>query len=219
MKILALDLGKFKAVGCVYDTESQTTEYATIKMAPFRVHNLITAHRPDRVVFEIGPSAGWVHDVAFQICRDVQVANPSTEGWRWRNVKAKTDRLDALKPARLSAADQLPQVHMPSPNVRQRRGLIGYRHTLVSRRTSIKNRIRSLLQCQGLSMPRGARGWTPASLLALMKMSQSVDRASVGELWRCELHEELDSLRVVESRIKRIEKRLDALNRNDTRVA
>ena len=57
MKILALDLGKFKAVGCVYDTESQATEYATIKMAPFPVHNLIVTHSPDRVVFEIGPSA------------------------------------------------------------------------------------------------------------------------------------------------------------------
>ncbi|MHC4295032.1 MAG: IS110 family transposase, partial [Planctomycetota bacterium] len=102
MKILALDLGKFKAVGCVYDTQSQATEYATVKMAPFTVHNLLATHAPDRVVFEIGPSAGWVHDVALQTCRDVQVANPTTEGWRWRNVKAKTDRLDALKLARLS---------------------------------------------------------------------------------------------------------------------
>jgi len=218
MKILALDLGKFKSVGCVYDTESQATEYATIKMAPFAVHDLIATHAPDRIVFEIGPAAGWVHDVALQTCRDVQVANPTTEGWRWRNVKAKTDRLDALKLARLSAVGQLPQVHVPSPVVRQRRGLIGYRHTLVARRTRIKNRIRSLLHCQGLGMPRGARGWTSASLLTLMKMSRAADDAAADELWRCELHEELDALRVIESRIKRIERRLDALNRCDTRV-
>ena len=219
MKILALDLGKFKSVGCVYDTESQAKEYATIKMVPFAVHNLIATHMPDRVVFEIGPSAGWAHDVALQSCRDVQVANPTTEGWRWRNVKAKTDRLDALKLARLSAAGQLPQVHVPSPQVRQRRGLIGYRHTLVARRTRIKNRIRSLLQCQGLGMPRGARGWTSASLLTLMKMSRSSDRVSVDQLWRCELHEELDGLRVIESRIKRVQTRLDTLNGSDARVA
>ena len=74
MKILALDLGKFKAVGCVYDTESQVTQYATIKMVPFAVHNLISVHSPDRIVFEVGPSAGWVHDVALQACRDVQIA-------------------------------------------------------------------------------------------------------------------------------------------------
>lgn len=218
MKILALDLGKFKAVGCVYETQTQATEYATIKMVPFAVHNLIVTHSPDRVVLEVGPAAGWVHDVALQSCRDVEVANPTTEGWRWRNVKAKTDRLDALKLARLSAAGQLPQVHMPSPKVRQRRGLIGYRHTLVARRTRIKNRIRSLLHSQGLGMPRGSRGWTSASLLTLMKMSRSVARVSADALWRCELHEELDALGVVESRIGRIEKRLDRLNRGDPRV-
>lgn len=158
MKILALDLGKFKTVGCLYDTESHAADYTTIKMTPFGIHNLIASHDPDRIVFEIGPAAGWVHDIASCSCRDIQVANPSTEGWRWRNVKAKTDRLDALKLARLSAADQMPLVHVPSRWVRQRRGLIGYRHALVARRTAIKNRIRALLHCQGLSMPPGAHG-------------------------------------------------------------
>ena len=218
MKILALELGKFKTIGCVYDTESHAADYTPIKMTPFAVHNLIAARGPDRVVFEIGPAAGWVYDVALQMCRDVQVANPTTEGWRWRNVKAKTDRLDALKLARLSAAGQLPLVHMPSPAVRQRRGLIGYRHTLVGRRTRIKNRIRSLLQCQGLSMPRGARGWAAESLLRLTKLACPVERVSPDQLWRCELHEELDALRVAAARIKRIERRLDAVNRADARV-
>lgn len=219
MIILALDLGKFKTVGCLYDTATHQASYSTIKMTPFAVHNLIATHTPDRVVFEIGPAAGWVHDVALQTCRDVQVANPNTEGWRWRNVKAKTDRLDALKLAKLSAAGQLPLVHMPSAVVRQRRGLIGYRHVLVGRRTRIKNRIRSLLQCQGLSMPRGGRGWTAASRLALAKLARPVDRVSPNQLWRCALHEELDALRVIEARIKRIEGRLDALNRADPQGA
>lgn len=218
MKILALDLGKFKTVGCPYDTESQVAEYAAIKMTLFAVDNLVAVHTPARVFFEVGPAAGWVHDVALQTCRDVQVANPTTEGWRWRNVKAKTDRLDALKLARLSAAEQLPQVHRPSPVVRQRRGLIGYRHTLVARRTRIKNRIRSLLQCQGLGIPRGSRGWASSSLLTLTKMACSAEDVADDELWRCELHEELDALGVIESRIKRVEKRLDALNRRDTRI-
>ena len=218
MKILALDLGKFKTVGCLLDTESTAVEYATIKMVPFAVHNLIASHRPDRVVFEIGPAAGWVHDVAAQSCSDIQVANPNTEGWRWRNVKAKTDRLDALKLARLSAADQLPRVHVPSRSVRQRRGLIAYRHALVARRTEIKNRIRALLHCQGLSMPSGARGWMAASLLRLARMARSVDRVGPEDLWRCELHEELDALTQVRRRIKRIEGCLDALNRSDARV-
>ena len=31
MKILALDLGKFKSVWCLFDTDSQTTEYWTLR--------------------------------------------------------------------------------------------------------------------------------------------------------------------------------------------
>lgn len=34
MKILALDLGKFKAVGCVYGAQSQATEYAYHEVEP-----------------------------------------------------------------------------------------------------------------------------------------------------------------------------------------
>ena len=219
MKILALDLGKFKTVACVYDTTTHKATYETIKMTPFGLHNLIASHEPDRVVFEVGPAAGWVYDVARQSCDDVQVANPNTEGWRWRNVKAKTDRLDALKLARLSAAEQLPLVHVPILEVRQRRLLIGYRHVLVGRRTRIKARIRSLLHGQGLAMPRGAKGWSGESLERLSTMASSAADVDLAQLWRCELHEELDALSVVEARIRRIEQRLDGLNRSDVRVA
>jgi transposase len=218
MKILALDLGKFKTVACVYDTTTHKAIYETIKMTPFGLHNLVASHEPDRVVFEIGPAAGWVHDVARQSCDDVQVANPNTEGWRWRNVKAKTDRMDALKLARLSAAEQLPLVHMPTLEVRQRRLLIGYRHVLVRRRTRIKARIRSVLHGQGLGMPRGAKGWSPESLARLSSMASLAADADGDQLWRCELDEELDALSVVEARTRRIEKRLDALNRVDARI-
>lgn len=219
MKILALDLGKFKTVGCVFDSISHEAQYMTFKTTPMDMHHVISGQRPDRVVFEVGPAAGWVYDIAVANCTDVQVANPSTEGWRWRNVKAKTDRLDALKLAKLSAADQLPQVHMASPQVRQRRGLIGYRQALVARRTAIKNRIRSILHGQGLSMPAGKSGWTEKSLLALSGMAWPSEQVSAKELWRYELYEELDALGEIDKRMERVEKRLNSLNRGDGRVA
>jgi len=92
----------------------------------------------------------------------VRVANVLGEAWRWRRVKRKTDRDDALKLARLAASDQLPLVHIPKLAVRQHRALIRHRHALIDRRTGIKNTIRSLLDAQGLSMPGRARGWTRA---------------------------------------------------------
>jgi len=113
------------------------------------VHDLLASHQPDRVVIEIGSAAGWIKDLAEAMGLTVQVANPNHDAWRWKNVKRKTDRDDALKLARLSAMNQLPTLQLPATRVRQWRSLIGYRWSLVSRRIAIKNHIRSILDRQG----------------------------------------------------------------------
>ena len=218
MKILALDLGKFKSVACDYDTETREAQYVKIKTAPMIIHQLIVRQAPQRIVFEIGPSAGWVYDVAKGFDVEVQVANPNGEGWRWRNAKRKTDRLDALKLAKLSAVDQLPTVHIPARPVRQRRSLIHYRYTCVNRRTRIKNRIRSILHGQGLPMPAGHKGWAQESLEHLGRLAASFADVGPDDLWRGELYEELVALESVEAAIARVEKKLDALNATDPRV-
>jgi transposase len=76
------------------------------------------------VVFEICSVAGWVYDICSALKLDTQVANPNTQAWRWKNVKNKNDKNDALKLAQLSAMNQLPMVHMPKPEVRQKRSLL-----------------------------------------------------------------------------------------------
>jgi len=40
------------------------------------------------------PAAGWIADLAARMKIELQVANPSHQGWRWRSVKKKTDRVD-----------------------------------------------------------------------------------------------------------------------------
>jgi hypothetical protein len=134
MKILALDLGKSKSAVCLLETVTMKDRYTTIPTTPFALVDLLERQRPDLVVLEVGTLAGWVHDVVVAQGCQVQVANPNHEGWRWRNVKRKSDRLDALKLARLSAAGQLPTVHMPAVAVREHRALIQYRSQLVGRR-------------------------------------------------------------------------------------
>ena len=46
MKILALDLGKFKTMACLYDSESLAASYGTIRTAPLVLHSLIAKHAP-----------------------------------------------------------------------------------------------------------------------------------------------------------------------------
>ena len=218
MKIVALDLGKFKTVSCLYDTEASQSSYEKLKTAPFVLHQLIARLCPDRVVFEVGPMAGWVHDVAASFKIDVQVANANHEGWRWRNMKRKTDRLDALKLARLSAMDQLPLVHIPGKATREHRSLIRYRCKLVSRRTRIKNTIRGLLHREAIPIRSGHGGWTRQSLDRLRLLACPLESARADELWRGELHEELAALASVESQIARVEAKLDSLAGQDRRI-
>jgi len=63
-------------------------------------------------------------------------------------VKRKTDRDDALKLAQLAALEQLPTVHVPAPETRQRRALLKYRQSLITRRVAIQNHLRAIAQRQ-----------------------------------------------------------------------
>ena len=218
MKILAMDIGKFKTVACEFDVHSGTSQYETIKTTPLSIRRIIARQKPDRVVFEVGSAAGWVHDIVVSTGTEVQVANPNHEGWRWRNVKNKTDRKDAEKLAKLSAADQLPTAYTPSRQTRQRRSLIVYRQAAIARRTQIKNRIRSVLHREGLTMKVGHRGWTMESLTQLAQMARPWEAAGAAGLWRAELHEELKALKESKERIVRIEKKLDELSQTDDRI-
>jgi transposase len=113
------------------------------------MHDLLIEASPSLLVIEACSICGWIADLARSLSIQVRVANPLGEAWKWKKVKRKTDRDDALKLATLAATDQLPTVHIPELPVRQHRSLIKYRHALIDRRTGVKNTIRSLLDAQG----------------------------------------------------------------------
>lgn len=217
-RILAIDLGKFKSVACDFDSTSN--EHAFVKM-PTRaqdLHDLIVERHPDLVVIEAGSQSGWVRDLCEALDVPVRVANVNHEGWRWKNVKLKTDRTDALKLARLAAADQLPTVTLPGRRVREWRALIRYRSKLVDRRTAIKNSIRSIMDRHGLSMPAKHKGWSGRTLAELKELSRPLAEVPLEDLWRGQLAMELVALEQVGDLISQVEARLNAIAAQDERV-
>lgn len=198
-------------MACLYRVGQDTYQFQTIPTRPQAIHDLLVLHEPNRVVIEIGSQAGWICDLAEALEIEIQVANTNHEAWRWKNTKRKTDRDDALRLARLSAMNQLPLVRLPNRRVRQWRSLIAYRHTLVGRRTAIKNSIRSLLDRQGMAWPSGKRGWTRESLSELRRLAQPIDEVDADQLWRGQLHVELQSLQQQEEQIRQVENKLEAL--------
>src|SRR4030095_4296374 len=195
MKILALDLGKYKTVSCDYERESGTHRFRANFTTPAALQQLVKEVKPDRVVIEVCNIAGWVCDLLRGMGVEVQVANTSDDAWRWRKVKKKNDRCDALKAAQLSAVNQLREVHIPVIEVRQWRWLIAFRQQLVQRRGRVKNHIRDLLLSEGQGLPRGGKCWTQLGVARLEALAKPLRDCGLDELWRGQLDIEMRQLR------------------------
>jgi len=159
--ILALDLGKYKCVACLYHPATTEAEFRTLDTSRAELTRLIARTRPAVVVIEACSLSGWVHDLCGELGVPCRVANTAAEAWKYKHAKRKTDRDDALRLAQLAALGQLPEVVVPSKRVREWRALIAHRQALVGQRVAAQNRGRSssARDCR----PRGGLGRGPGS--------------------------------------------------------
>jgi transposase len=218
MRILALDLGKFKSVSCFLDTVLQTTDYWTLSTDRPYLETVLRKYQPQVVVIEACSIAAWVHDLCSELGFGILVCNPNQEAWRWKNVKRKTDRDDALKLAKLAALGQLIPVHIPDRAVREHRGLVKYRKTIVGRLNRVQNILRALFQQHGLALPVGARCWTCAGLEAIAAQSKPLADCGPEVLWRGQLAQELAAYHQLQRELAELEKKLTALAEQDARI-
>lgn len=218
MKILALDLGNFKSVACVGETENSKVAYETIVSSKEALRQLLQKRQPERVVIEVCPLAGWVSDEVRELGIELQVASTNEPRSQWRQVKRKSDRRDALKLWQRSALGDLKLVHIPQAEIRQWRSLINYRQQLVRRRTRIKNRVRALLLRENLSWARGKSGWTQVAVAKLEELAQPLAKVTMRELWRGELRLELDGLKGVNQMLREVDKKLDRVGKANVQV-
>jgi len=222
-RVLAIDLGKFNSVACLYDPKTAEHRFISLANTPQTVHDLLAEHAGDDpsftlVVFETCDCCGWVYDIARALGFAVAVANPSHEAWRWKRVKRKTDRDDALKLCQMAAMKQLPVVHMPDPIQRQKRRLVHHRRVLVQRQTEIKNFLRSIFSQQGIELPRGTKCWTQAGVKQIAEQARPIDECEVDDLWRGRLDVELKLLESIHTQLRAVERKLDTLGEADEKI-
>jgi transposase len=217
-KILAIDLGKFKSVTCLLETETNETEFWTMATDRHYLETVLQQYDPDLVVIEACALAGWIHDVCTSRGYQVLVCNPAQEPWKWKHLKRKTDRDDALKIAKLAALDQLVPVYIPGRAQREYRSLVKYRKAVLGRRNRVQNSIRAIFAQRGMSMTRGLKAWTLGRREELTCHSKRLADCTVDELWRGELDLELAELARLSEQLAQIDKKLDALGTEDERV-
>src|SRR5829696_6829814 len=213
--ILAIDLGKYKCVACVYDRVTAAAEFRTLTTSRAEVERLIRGTRPAVVVIEACTPAGWVHDLCGELGVPCQVANTAAEAWKYKHTRRKTDRDDALRLAQLQALGQLPEVVVPAKPVREWRALIAHRQALVTQRVGAQNRIRSILVGQGRPAPRGARAWTVSGLAGIGQLARPLAECGPDDLWRGLLDLALTAYRQAEELVAQAEARLDQLGKAD----
>jgi transposase len=216
--ILALDLGKYKSVACCFDRATASGRFDTVTTSREHLADLFRRHRPALVVFEACALAGWVHDLCAELGLPCKVANTAAEAWKFKHLKRKTDKDDALRLAQLEALGQLPTVVLPPKQTREWRALIGYRQALVGQRVALQNRIRAVLVGQGLPAPRGHRAWTATGLEGIGRHARALAECGPEELWRGLLELALTEYRQVVALLDQAEARLDALAAADAGV-
>jgi transposase len=159
--------------------------------------------RPFCVCYEASCGYGYLHEQFSAMAQCVQVAHPGQLRLIYRSKK-KHDRIDAKKLSQLLFMDLVPQVHVPSADVRAWRGLIVYRHRLMNRRVGVKNQVRSLLRGLGISAPTGKRLWSNKGLKWLKEQT-------LGELAALQRDMAAEELEELNRKIRRAEKRLNQI--------
>jgi len=151
MYYIGLDVHKKTISFCVKDTASCVHQEGKIGSTRRELDAWIkTLPQPRVIAMEATIFTGWIYDHLLPHAEKVKVAHPLM----LRAIaasKKKNDRIDARKIADLLRCDLLPECHMASTEIRQRRRTLRYRGLLVRQMVQMKNRISGLLMETGVS--------------------------------------------------------------------
>jgi len=109
-------------------------------------------NEPCQAVIEAGYSWGTMFDLLTELGVDVTVAH-ALKVKAIASAKIKTDKIDAKILAQLLKANLIPEVHVPSKDVRQQKDLLRQRSWLVKIRTMLKNRIHQVIARNHIELP------------------------------------------------------------------
>jgi transposase len=217
-RILALDLGKKSTSARMHCTDGRPDFTTTVPTSRQALHDLIASTDPTLVIFEMSSLAWWVYDLVAAMDKRIIVTANNGPGWRWKNLRSKSDRGDAAKLIKMHLSGQLEPVHMPEHRVRQWRGLIRQRHDLVRDRTRLRNRITGLLTMGGVDLPCGCSKWTRRWVDQVRAHARPLEECEPEEMWRGRLHQDLHLLSEVQAAITRVEDALERLSEGQASV-
>jgi transposase len=109
-----------------------------------------TLPQPRMMAMEATIFTGWIYDHLLPHAEKVKVAHPLMLR-AIAAAKRKNDRIDAGKIADCLRCDFLPECHMSSTEIRDRRRTLRYRNLVIKQMVQMKNRVSGLLMESGVS--------------------------------------------------------------------
>src|SRR6266850_3132836 len=150
MYFIGLDIHKKTISYCLKEVSGQIHSEGTAPATrPDLDTWMKTIPQPWSAAMEATIFTGWIYDYLLPHAAQVKVAHPLM----LRAIalaKKKNDRIDAGKIADCLRCDFLPECHMASTAIRDRRRVLRYRHLLVRQMVQMKNRISGLLMETGV---------------------------------------------------------------------
>ena len=154
MYYIGLDVHKKTISYCVKDASGLVHREGKVGATRWELDDWMnTLPQPWTVAMEATIFTGWIYDHLLPHAQQVKVAHPLMLR-AIAAAKKKNDRIDAGKIADCLRCDFLPECHMASTAIRDRRRTLRYRHLLVRQMVQMKNRISGLLMAL---IARGAK--------------------------------------------------------------
>jgi transposase len=152
---IGLDIHKKEWAVSVYsrDFELKTFVQPSDPMALVKHMNINYPNGNFHSVYEAGFSGFWIHKTLETYGFKNIVINPSDVPTTNKEIKRKTDKLDARKLAKALRANQLTPIYIPDDEVLEERYLLRQRKKLVNDITRQKNRIKTMLNFLGMKIP------------------------------------------------------------------
>jgi transposase len=151
MYYVGLDVHKKTISYCVKDVSGQIHSEGKVGATRRELDAWMKAlPQPWTVAIEATIFTGWIYDHLLPHAAQVKVALPLMLR-AIAAAKKKNDRIDAGKIADCLRCDFLPECHMASTEIRDRRRTLRYRHLLVRQLVQMKNRVSGLLLETGVS--------------------------------------------------------------------
>jgi transposase len=151
MHYIGLDVHKKTISYCVKDVSGQIHSEGTVLATRADLDRWMQAlPQPWAAAMEATIFTGWIYDYLQPHAAELKVAHPLM----LRAIalaKKKNDRMDASKIADGLRCNFLPECHMASTAIRERRQTLRYRNLLVRQAVQLKNRISGLLMESGVS--------------------------------------------------------------------